>query len=112
LISSRPIQPGENNWKLFAAEIEVLLGKVGAKRDDARLFEALKKHRDWYVGDGMYGDGPEFHWDYYNSFVIQPMMLDITRVLSEKKNGYSYHVSKSFEQGTTVCSSAGKIDLT
>ena len=25
----------------------------------------------------MYGDGPDFHWDYYNSFVIQPMLLDV-----------------------------------
>jgi hypothetical protein len=24
----------------------------------------------------MYGDGPEFHWDYYNAFVIQPMLLE------------------------------------
>jgi hypothetical protein len=46
---------------------------------------ALQKHVDWYKGDGTYGDGEELHWDYYNSFVIQPMMLDITRVLSEKK---------------------------
>src|SRR5690606_1748385 len=22
------------------------------------------------------GDGPEFHWDYYNSFVIQPMLVE------------------------------------
>ena len=28
----------------------------------------------------MYGDGPNFHWDYYNSFVIQPMLLDVVRV--------------------------------
>ena len=84
LVSSRPIQPGENNWKLFSAEIEVLLGRVGEKRDDARLFEALRKHRDWYVGDGMYGDGPEFHWDYYNSFVIQPMLVEALDVVGEE----------------------------
>jgi hypothetical protein len=33
------------------------------------------------VGDGVYGDGPQFHWDYYNSFVIQPMLLDILSTL-------------------------------
>ena len=44
---------------------------------------ALNKHMGWYLGDGIYGDGPEFHWDYYNSFVIQPMMLDIFMVLKE-----------------------------
>jgi hypothetical protein len=76
LKSSRVIQPGENNWQLFASTIEVFLQKAGEQRDEARLFNALRKHRDWYVGDGMYGDGPEFHWDYYNAFVIQPMLLE------------------------------------
>lgn len=76
LISSRPIQAGENNWKLFATMVEVFLQRAGAKRDDERLFEGVRKHRDWYVGDGFYGDGPEFHWDYYNSFVIQPMLVE------------------------------------
>jgi hypothetical protein len=76
LTASRVITPGDNNWTLFASEIEVFLHRIGERRDDARLFAALRKHRDWYVGDGAYGDGPEFHWDYYNSFVIQPMLLD------------------------------------
>lgn len=84
LKSSRVIQPGENNWQLFAATIEVLLQKAGEKRDDARLLGALRKHREWYVGDGMYGDGPEFHWDYYNSFVIQPMLLEALDVVGEE----------------------------
>lgn len=76
LMSSRPIQPGENNWKLFATTVEVFLQRAGVKRDDARLFDGIARHREWYVGDGMYGDGPEFHWDYYNSFVIQPMLVE------------------------------------
>jgi len=38
------------------------------------------------VGDGTYGDGAEFHWDYYNSYVIQPMLLEVLRVCAEKKN--------------------------
>jgi hypothetical protein len=31
----------------------------------------------WYLGDGTYGDGPHFHWDYYNSFVIHPFLLAV-----------------------------------
>jgi hypothetical protein len=89
LVSSRPIPAGENNWKLFASEIEVFLHVVGEKRDDARLWEALTKHRDWYVGDGVYGDGPEFHWDYYNSFVIQPMLLDALEVVGGEASEWS-----------------------
>jgi hypothetical protein len=81
LKSSRPIPAGENNWKLFATTIEVFLHRAGAGRDDARLFEGITKHAAWYVGDGMYGDGPEFHWDYYNSFVIQPMLVEALDVV-------------------------------
>jgi hypothetical protein len=81
LVSTRPIPAGENNWKLFATMVEVFLHRAGAKRDDARLFEGITKHRAWYVGDGFYGDGPEFHWDYYNSFVIQPMLLEALDVV-------------------------------
>ncbi|HEY4245402.1 MAG TPA: DUF2264 domain-containing protein [Lacunisphaera sp.] len=84
LQSSRVIQPGENNWKLFATTVEVFLQSIGEPRDEARLFEGIRKHRDWYVGDGIYGDGPEFHWDYYNSFVIQPMLVEALDVVGDE----------------------------
>ena len=84
LKSSRPIKPGENNWKLFATTVEVFLHRVGEKRDDARLFEGVTKHREWYVGDGIYGDGPEFHWDYYNAFVIQPMLIEALDIVGDE----------------------------
>jgi hypothetical protein len=84
LKSSRPIQAGENNWKLFATTVEVFLQRAGAGRDDARLLEGIHKHAAWYVGDGMYGDGPEFHWDYYNAFVIQPMLVEALDVVGEE----------------------------
>ncbi len=85
LRSSRPIPAGENNWKLFATLVEVLLHRVGEQRDEARLIEGISKHREWYLGDGVYGDGPEFHWDYYNSFVIQPMLLEALDLLALEK---------------------------
>ena len=47
---------------------------------------ALRQPEQWYLGDGTYSDGPQFHWDYYNTFVIQPMMLDIARTLPDCKN--------------------------
>jgi hypothetical protein len=84
LKSSRPIQAGENNWKLFATTIEVFLQVADAGRDDVRLFEGIRKHADWYMGDGMYGDGPEFHWDYYNAFVIQPMLFEALEVVGDE----------------------------
>ena len=39
-------------------------------------------------GDGVYGDGPPFHWDYYNSFVIQPMLLDVLAVCGDKREAW------------------------
>ena len=50
---------------------------LGARWDRMRVDYALRQHEQWYKGDGVYGDGPQFHWDYYNSFVIQPMLLDV-----------------------------------
>src|SRR4029079_11456740 len=34
-----------------------------------------------------YGDGPSFHWDYYNSFVIQPMLVDLAAALADPLAG-------------------------
>jgi hypothetical protein len=39
---------------------------------------------DWYKGDGLYGDGAHFHFDYYNSFVIQPMLIDVLEAVSKQ----------------------------
>ena len=92
LKSSRPIKAYENNWTLFATTVEVFLQQAGEARDEARLFEGLNKHRQWYVGDGLYGDGPEFHWDYYNSFVIQPMLVEaLARVGAEAPEWTQFH---------------------
>ncbi len=75
--SSRAITPGYNNWLLFSAMVETFLMFAGEQADEMRMDLATRKMMEWYKGDGMYGDGPDFHWDYYNSFVIQPMLLTI-----------------------------------
>ena len=61
--------------------MEAGLAKLGAAWDRTRVDYALRQHDQWYKGDGIYGDGPEFHWDYYNSFVIHPMLLDVLDVV-------------------------------
>ena len=77
LESTRTILPGYNNWLLFSATVEAGLKTLGADWDRARVDYALRAHEGWYKGDGAYGDGPAFHWDYYNSFVIHPMLLAV-----------------------------------
>ena len=55
---------------------------MGERWDGMRIDYAVRAHQQWYVGDGLYGDGPQFHWDYYNSFVIQPMLVDVLRSIA------------------------------
>ncbi|MDQ2665054.1 MAG: DUF2264 domain-containing protein [Gemmatimonadota bacterium] len=82
LVSTRVIKPGFSNWLLFSAMIEAALSVMGADWDAMRVDYAVREHEQWYKGDGMYGDGPTFHWDYYNSYVIQPMLLDVLGTLA------------------------------
>jgi hypothetical protein len=77
MLATRVIQPGFNNWLLFSAMIEAFLAHAGEKWDPMRVDYAVRQHEQWYKGDGLYGDGPQFHWDYYNSFVIHPMLLQV-----------------------------------
>jgi len=46
---------------------------------------AYRKMKEWYVGDGYYKDGEKFAMDYYNSFVIQGMMVDMTAIMAEHR---------------------------
>jgi hypothetical protein len=84
LTSTRKILPYYSNWLLFSAMVEAALMKFDHSGDRVRMDYAIKEHLNWYKGDGVYGDGPDFHWDYYNSFVIQPMLLDVLKVLGEE----------------------------
>ena len=83
LQASRIIKPGYNNWLLFSAMVEAALLRYTGSADELRMDYAIRQHQAWYKGDGTYGDGPDFHWDYYNSYVIQPMLLDIVKTLVE-----------------------------
>jgi hypothetical protein len=84
LESTRAIVPGFNNWLLFSATVEAGLKSLGASWDRLRVDYALRQHEQWYKGDGAYGDGPEVHWDYYNSFVIHPMLVDVLGVCKDE----------------------------
>jgi rhamnogalacturonyl hydrolase YesR len=85
LKASRAAKPGKNNWELFSATIEAALLKYTGECNMAAIELAVNDHEEWYKGDGVYGDGRSFHWDYYNSFVIQPMLWDVLAVCAEKK---------------------------
>jgi len=86
--SSRKILPSYNNWLLFPAMVEAALAFMGAWWDPMRVDYAIRTLNAWYKGDSLYGDGPELHVDYYNSFVIQPMLLNILDTVSDKSPGW------------------------
>lgn len=89
LAASRVITPGQNNWLLFSSIVEAALHRFGRARDDRRLFAGLEKFRTWYAGDGWYGDGSEFHTDYYNSFVIHPMLVELLDLVGGETETWS-----------------------
>lgn len=77
----RRVSPPYTNWLLFAAMNEAFLLSIGEDWDPVRLDLAIKKMDEWYVGDGWVADGVHFHYDYYNSYVIYPMIVEILEVL-------------------------------
>lgn len=77
--------PPYSNWLIFVAMEEAFLLKVGATYDEYRIHVGLNKMEEWYVGDGWYADGQAFAFDYYNSFVIQPMYQEVVDVVRSTK---------------------------
>ncbi|MBB2149878.1 DUF2264 domain-containing protein [Pedobacter gandavensis] len=82
--SLRNRKPFQSNWLLFGSITEAFLLSVGEEPDTERLNNGPKKLNEWYKGDGCYGDGPNFAFDYYNSFVIHPMMVDTMKIMMDK----------------------------
>lgn len=86
LRSSRQIIPSFTNHMLFSATVEAALIRFGGSGDRFRTDMTVKQIMLWYKGDGVYGDGPVFHWDYYNSFVIQPMLLQVLQIIKDSSS--------------------------
>lgn len=88
--SSRVIVPLENNWVLFSAMVECAIKEFTGEWEYEKVEYALERHDQWYKGDGWYGDGPDLHFDYYNSLVIHPMLTQVlevvTKYVPEKKS--------------------------
>ncbi|HEX7654365.1 MAG TPA: DUF2264 domain-containing protein [Verrucomicrobiae bacterium] len=80
--------PHGSNWVMFAAMVEAVLWQAGEKTIASRWEDCVEQMLGWYLGDGLYGDGEYFHADYYNSFVIHPMLLDVLAVLRQRSAHY------------------------
>jgi hypothetical protein len=89
LQSSRPTIPEYSNWLLFSGMIEAFFCKYDLPYDAVRIEYGLREFfHHWYIGDGMFSDGPDYVLDYYNSYVIQPYLLQILEATREKEDFY------------------------
>ena len=81
----RRVNPPFINWLLFAAMNEAFLLSIGEEADPMRLNTAVRMIDQWYIGDGWIKDGATFHFDYYGSFVMHPMMVQVLEVMEAHK---------------------------
>jgi hypothetical protein len=86
---TRNTTPVYTNWILFSGMIEAFLCKYDLGYDKLRVeFGVREFTQHWYTGDGMYSDGMNFHYDYYNSIVIQPNLSVILEEINKKNRSY------------------------
>lgn len=77
--------------------VEAALKEFTGEWEYERVKYACDRFAQWYKGDGWYGDGADFHLDYYNSFVIHPMMVEVLAVMKSMawKRAISYDLELS-----------------
>jgi hypothetical protein len=100
LKATRSTVPAYSNWILFSGMIETFLCKYDLGSDPVRVeFGVREFTQHWYVGDGMYADGMNFHLDYYNSIVIQPYLSTILEEINAKKKIYLHEQQQQLSIG-------------
>lgn len=88
---TRDIQPWFNNWILFSCMVEAFFYAVGEECDMMRIDFGIKQMEQWYAGDAHYKDGKDYHADYYNSFVIQPFLMEILKQVGSSYRDHYIH---------------------
>ena len=92
LKATRPTVPVYSNWILFSAMIEAFFLNYDLEYDPVRIEYGIREFANhWYTGDGMFSDGMNFAFDYYNSYVIQPYLLTIVEIMNRKKGAYNWY---------------------
>lgn len=87
--------------------VEAALCFMGSGSDRTRVDCAVRTMDTWYKGDGLYGDGPVFHWDYYNSFVIHPLLLNVLDVISKSSSAWEASRASALGPGAKICGNSG-----
>ncbi len=92
---TRNTLPAYTNWLLFSGMIEAFFCKYGYEYDKVRIEFGIREFaQHWYVGDGLFSDGMNFAFDYYNSYVIQPYLNNIIAALNTKSKSYEWFAPK------------------
>ncbi len=91
LEQTRSIVPVYTNWILFTGMIEAFFCKYGYDYDRVRIEYGIREFsQHWYTGDGLFSDGMHFALDYYNSYVIQPYLIDILDAVEENDKSFTW----------------------
>ncbi len=97
----RRVTPYDSNWLLFAGMTESFLDWADGSADQYRISTILNRIESFYVGDGWYSDGPKFHMDYYNSWVIHSMLVDVLatqKLVAERKKQNTKPIQDRYDQ--------------
>lgn len=71
--------------------IEAFFCKYGFEYDRVRIEYGIREFSQyWYIGDGLFSDGNHFALDYYNSCVIQPVLMDILDAVRENDVSFDW----------------------
>jgi len=93
--TTRNTVPAYSNWILFSAMIEAFFCKYHLEYDPVRIEFAVREFANhWYIGDGFFSDGMNFHMDYYNSIVIHPYLAAIVEIMNASNKKYQWFASK------------------
>ncbi len=91
LKKSQSTIPFYSNWILFSGMVEAFFCKYGLPYDALRIEYGVREFvKHWYVGDGMYSDGMHFALDYYNSYVIQPYLINILEAVGPHDKRFNW----------------------
>ncbi|TKK69287.1 DUF2264 domain-containing protein [Ilyomonas limi] len=93
--TTRSTVPVYSNWLLFSGMIEAFFCKYRLAYDAVRIDYAVREFANhWYVGDGFFSDGMDFHMDYYNSIVIHPYLRSIVDIINGTNKRYQWFAPK------------------
>lgn len=95
LKSHRPFEAFPGTWLWFSAIIEAALWELTGECEMKHIERAVESYMGWYVGDGYYTNGDSFNWDNYNSYVAQPLMLEVLRICKDQGHPLGDHLDKT-----------------